>query len=117
VYKTKVCRCCEKRKDLKKYFTPHKGYKDGYLTTCKACIAVMAMNYFLCLSPKEQKRRRAASRVKFQGYVDDLKDSYVKTVLTQGSSIDRNKIPNSLIELKREYIKLKRAINEKRTAT
>lgn len=57
------------------------------------------------LAPLQKERYRAS--------VETLADSYVRTLIQQGSSLPSTAIPFELIELKRAELKLKRLIKSK----
>ena len=61
---------------------------------------------------KDVKISRIKSNEKQKKYINDMTDFYVANQITRRTNLIRSDIPQSLIDTKREHIKLRRLINE-----
>ena len=110
---TKICKKCGEDKPLSSYSYQKKGL-DQKRPRCKACIAIETRLY------NQTPKRREALKIKnkknvliirktksksLKKSIDELTDGYIIKGLITQVKIDRDYIPQEIIELKRIMIK------------
>ncbi len=95
---TKSCGCLQKELKAKHART---------LAKAKNSLKYMATRKKEAMSLEE---RRAAQRERNKNNAANLTDVYVKNRLTSGSSLKYSDIPNTLVEAKREQLKIRREL-------
>lgn len=80
---------------------------------------------FVCLDCSKTLRKTSPSQIRcrvcsgkhdkerHRRYVEDLADSYIKSLIAKGSFLTSADIPPAMVEFKRAHLMLKRAIKEK----
>jgi hypothetical protein len=63
-----------------------------------------------------EKRKEVAKRCS-QNQRDELRDCYIKQLLTAKTTIKRNELPDDLVGVKREHLRLKRRLKEIKDGT
>ena len=68
--------------------------------------------HLLMLKGNWARAHPEGNRAKMKRYRQELRDSYIKTLLIDKSTLTRQDLPQVLIEEKRAYLKLRRMLNE-----
>lgn len=133
---TRICRICGEEKPLEE-LVKNKASKYGREKLCKLC--ANENNYKLLKNNPERRERvhewQKNNPEKLKEYVrkwqknnpekirrfqrkykkvgrENLKDWYIKTLITNKSILNHKDIPQELIEAKRQYLKVKRKLKE-----
>lgn len=136
---TKQCTKCNEIKELI-LFIKRSANKSGYGSWCKKCHSVYNKKYSIDNREKyvqwhknwesnnKEKRleinrnfrktdkfkvwKKAYMKIRWKNAKDNLSDYYVKHLLSKRTPLQNKDIPNELVEIKREHLKLIRAIKD-----
>ena len=120
---TKKCCRCDIIKDFSEFY-PRKGKPGGLNYHCKDCAKkeanevhrkngkVFNYNRFKKWKGNNKNSYLANQRKRAKYNVDNLTDSYVKQTLAQCSDLKTKDIPDDLIKLQRNNLKLKRILRD-----
>lgn len=120
-YKCKLCRKLTAHqnyeKNKSKILTRHKQYKQLYPEKKRALDRRSYQNNkerFLELQRIRQNKEpsKIKKRISTLKSIDKLDDWYVRKVICKGTSLSATDIPKSLVEFKRDIIKLNRTIKD-----
>ena len=125
----KQCSKCKEFKDLSMFGKR----KNGFRGQCRPCINKRKSDWYKN-NPEQwekklawgrnnrkdrtsyrktyNKRHRKEIRLKKLLVVENLSDSYVKTVICQRTGLSHKDIPQEMVEARRQYMKLNRIIRE-----
>jgi hypothetical protein len=93
------------------------NHKRSTITnTCLNCFSLLRKEYRKKNSHKRYKSNRDSAKRYFTKNLNSLSDTYIKSLLAKNSSLSVKDIPNDLIELKREQVKLLRILKIGRCA-
>lgn len=115
----KICRACENERKNKYYHKNkhriNRRYREHWLKIrndplIKKKQSISAKRYY-----EEHKKRLIQHRIK-RRHVDriELSATYIKSLLTKNNGLKAQDIPDSLVALKKESVKLKRILKEKK---
>ena len=122
---TKQCLKCKEIKNITlfrkvwNYWTTKDkiNHKRSTITnTCLDCFNLSRREYRKKNSYKIYKRNCDSAKRYFTKNLNSLSDTYIKSLLAKNSSLSAKDIPNDLIELKREQVKLLRVLKIGRCA-
>ena len=122
---TKQCSKCKETKNITlfrkvwNYWTTKDkiNHKRSTITnTCLDCFNLLRKEYCKKNSYKRYKYNRNSAKRYFTKNLNSLSDIYIKSLLAKNSLLSAKDIPNDLIELKREQIKLLRILKIGRCA-
>ena len=120
---TKKCCRCDIIKDFSEFY-PRKGKLDGLNYHCKDCAKkeanevhrkngkVFNYNRFKKWKSNNKDSYLTNKKKRNKKNSDDLTDSYVIQTLVQRSSLKAKDIPNNLIKLQRNNLRLKRILKD-----
>ena len=113
---TKTCTSCKEEKPLS-YYSYHKHGLYQKRPTCKSCCSIANTLYSRTPERKEAMKIKNKNNViilrktkskSSKKSIDELNDSYIMKRLINQVKIDRNYIPQEIIDLKRILIKTHR---------
>ena len=122
----KQCKKCKETKNITlfrkvwNYWTTKDkiSHKRSTITnTCLDCFNLSRKEYCKKIGYKRYKWNRDSLKRNFTRNLNSLSDTYIKSLLAKNSSLSAKDIPNDLIEIKREQIKLLRVLRTGRCAT
>jgi hypothetical protein len=122
---TKQCSKCKETKNITlfrkvwNYWTTKDkiSHKRSTITnTCLDCFNLSRREYCKKIGYKRYKWNRDSLKRNFTKNLNSLSDTYIKALLAKNSSLSAKDIPNDLIEIKREQIKLLRVLRTGRCA-
>jgi hypothetical protein len=114
----KTCSKCGEPKPLSQ-FSKDKAQKDGFYGTCKNCVGIKRKEYYqknrafeISKNSNWQKQNRKRVNATKKNNVAKLTDCYVREVLTKRTNLKGSDIPQELIDLKKEQLKIHRYLKE-----
>ena len=121
---TKQCTRCKEIKDVSKFHRKRKYnsfIKAGYQSVCKICNSIICKmkNKISCNQEKWseyyykdiKKSRKRKRQIKFIAR-NSLSDQYIKELLIRRTDLKTSDIPDDLVELKREQLKIIRILRD-----
>ena len=121
---TKQCNRCKEIKDVSKFYRKRKYNsftKAGYNPVCKICNSIICKmrnkiscdhvqqaEYYYKDIKKSRKRKKQIKSIAR----NSLSDQYVKELLIRRTNLKTSDIPDDLVELKREQLKIIRILRD-----
>ena len=117
---TKHCNRCDNDKNISMFYRD-KSQKQGIRSCCKKCDDITTELWSKNNKDKYLARQRERSsdehskkvrKIRSQKHRDEMSDMYIRSLMTKKSKgLDSKDIPDELVEIHRENLKLKRHLD------